>query len=441
MVPEIKYAKSGGVHVAYQVVGEGKPDLVVVWGLMSHLELFWQIPTYVHFFKRLASFSRLIMFDKRGSGLSDRVGATPLLEERMDDIRAVMDAVGSERATIFGESEGVPLSLLFAATHPQRTTALVLYGSLVRAIRDATFPHAYEKDEFDQIVEEFASAWGTGASVTAFAPSLSSDPQAVQEAARFERLAFSPGALIDLARMIQRIDIRPILPSIQAPTLILHRAEDQVVPVEQARYLATHIPGARYVELRGSDHTPTEGDADAVLDQVQEFLTGVKAPLRVERAVATILITDLVASTERAARMGDRRWKELLERHEAVTRTQVGRYGGTIVDFAGDGVLATFDGPARAVRCACALRDEIQSWGLQMRAGLHTGEVELGGSKPGGIAIHIAQRVSANAEAGEVLVSRTVVDLVAGSGLEFVDRGEHSLKGLSTKWQLFSASE
>jgi len=441
MVPEIRYANSGGVHVAYQVVGEGDRDLVVVWGLMSHLQVFWEIPTFVHFFKRLASFSRLIMFDKRGSGLSDRVGATPSLEERMDDIRAVMDAAGSERAAIFGESEGAPLSLLFAATHPQRTTALVLYGSLVRAISDPTFPHAYSKDEFDEIVDQFASAWGTGASVTAFAPSLADDPHAVQEAAKFERLAFSPGAFIDLARVIQRIDIRPILPSIQVPTLILHRDEDGAVPVEQGRYLAEHIPEARYVELRGTDHTPTEGDADAVLDEVQEFLTGVKAPPRVDRAVATILITDLVASTERAARIGDRRWKELLERHEALTRKQVERYGGTIVDFAGDGVLATFDGPARAVRCACALREEILSWGLGVRAGLHTGEVEIGGNKPGGIAIHIAQRVAANAEEGEILVSRTVVDLVAGSGLEFVDRGERSLKGLSGTWQLLAVSD
>jgi class 3 adenylate cyclase len=436
MEAHTKYAKSGDVHIAYKVFGDGPPDLVFVPGLMSHLEILWEVPATEHMLKRLTSFARVIAFDKRGQGLSDRVAGVQTLEERMDDVRAVMDAAGSKRATLYGESEGGPMSLLFAATYPKRTSALVLYGSFA-SLKEG--PRVLTDKQWERVLKEVEATWGEGWGVPLFAPSRANDREFVQWYGRLERGSASPGSALALLRFVREIDVRDVLPSIRVPTLILHREGDAAVPVELGRYLAEHVPGAKYVELPGTDHT-SYGERelqDLINDEIEEFLTGVRHPAEPDRVLATVMFTDIVGSTERAAELGDRRWAELLNRYYGTVRKELTAFRGREVSTAGDGVLATFDGPARAIRCACAVREGVRQLGLQVRAGLHTGECELMGDNVGGMAVHIGARVAATAKPGEVLVSSTVKDLVVGSGLQFGDRGAHTLKGVPGEWRLF----
>ena len=435
MRPETRYARSGDIHIAYQVVGDGPFDLVFVPGFVSNLDHNWEWPALARMLTRLASFSRLIMFDKRGTGLSDRVSGVATLEERMDDVRAVMDTVGSERAALFGISEGGAMSTLFAATYPERTRALVLYGTY------ASFTEwVLRADRLSAFIEAIESAWGTGASVRNFAPDMADDRTFRDWWARFERLGASPRAVIDLTRMNAEIDTRPILPTIRVPTLIVHRSGDTRVNVKAGRFLAAHIPGARYVELPGRDHVVWGGDTDAVIDAVEQFLTGSVRAVDADRVLATVMFTDIVDSTRRAAALGDRAWRTLLDQHHAAVRHELTRFRGHEVKTLGDGFLATFDGPARAIRCAAALRDTLRGLGIGLKVGLHTGEVAVSQEDVSGIAVHIAARVAAAADADEVLVSSTVKDLVAGSGIGFVDRGSHPLKGLEGEVRLFAVA-
>jgi class 3 adenylate cyclase len=435
-IPETRYTKSGDIHIAYQVVGTGPLDLVYVPGFVSHLEFQWQNPRWAQMLGRLASFSRLIMFDKPGTGLSDRLAAIPTLEQRMDDVRAVMDAVGSERAAFFGVSEGGPMSVLFAATYPQRTSALILYGTYARRMWAPDHPWGRKDTEFRALLERMERDWGRDANLEMWAPSVANDDEACRASATYQRLAASPGAALTVLQMTTEIDVRNVLPVIRVPTLVMHRTGDRVTRIEQGRYLAQHIEGAKFVELAGDDHIPAVGNGDAIIDEVEEFLTGVR-PSETDRVLATILFTDVVGSTERAVALGDRRWRELLERYYALARRELARFRGREIDTAGDGLFAAFDGPARAIRCACRIRDEVRMLGVEVRSGLHAGECEVVGEKIGGIAVHIGARVAATAAPGEVLVSNTVKDLVAGSGIGFKDRGTHMLKGLPGEWPLF----
>jgi class 3 adenylate cyclase len=438
MQPETQYAKSGDVHIAYQVVGDGPLDLVYVPGWVSHVEYQWENPRLARAFERLASYSRLILFDKRGTGLSDRVpdSALPTLEERMDDVRAVMDAAGSERAALFGTSEGGPMSLLFASTYPERTRALILQASYPMRRWTPDFPWGVTPEQQAVYAELTERNWGKGGDI-GFRTPADASARDMQRFANLCRMAASPGAALTLLKMNFEIDVRSVLPTIQVPTLILHRTDDQRVNVGGSRYMAKRIPGAKYVEFPGDSHAWWFGDTDAILDAIEEFLTGTHHAPEPDRVLATVLFTDIVGSTEHAARLGDRRWRELLDDHDRLVRGQIERSRGRLVKHAGDGVLATFDGPAHAVRCAGAIRTEVREFGLEVRAGLHTGECELIGEDVGGIAVHIGQRVSTLAEPNEVLVSSTVKDLVAGSGLRFEDRGTHVLKGVPDDWRLF----
>jgi class 3 adenylate cyclase len=434
--PETRYAKSGDLNIAYQVIGSGPRDLVYVPGFVSNLDLVWENPGWVHFFTRLSAFSRLILFDKRGTGLSDRVAGIATLEERMDDVRAVMDAVGSERAALWGMSEGGPMSLLFAATYPERATALVIYGSYAR------HPVLSLESGVNERIARIDRSWGSGEYMLQyFAPSFIADDAIRQRLGRVERQSASPAAAIAISRMNGEIDARDILPTIHLPTLIMHRSGDVTCPVEAGRYLARNIPGAKYVELPGENHVPTfERDLlDRMVDETEEFLTGYRADAEMDRVLATVMFTDIVDSTKRAATLGDRMWRAMLDRHDEIVRQQLARFRGREVKHTGDGFLATFDGPARAIRCASAIADTVQPLGLAVRGGLHTGEIELKGDDIGGIAVNIAARVAAMAGSGETLVSSTVRDLVAGSGLRFEDRGRHALKGLPEDVQLYAA--
>ena len=440
VIPQTRYAKTAdGIHVAYQVVGEGSVDLVFVIGWTSNVEAMWEEPGLARYLARLASFSRLILFDKRGVGLSDRVSDSnlPSLETRMDDVRAVMDAVGSERAVIFGVSEGGPMAMLFAATYPERTIALVLFGTA------SDFTSRYTTAGLDAIDR----AWGTEeyareALRTWAAPSSASDERLVTWLASYMRRAASPSAAIALERMNLQIDVTPALPTIHVPTLVLARTGDLDFDVDDVRRVAEAIRGARYVEFPGDDHFFWVGDQESSLGEIERFVTEFRdQEAELERFLATVLFTDVVGSTERATELGDRRWKELLETHHARVRGQLARYRGREVDTAGDGFLATFDGPARAIRCATAITQSVRDLGVEVRAGLHAGECELIGEKIGGIAVHIGARVAAHAGASEVWVSQTVKDLVAGSGLAFDDRGEHELKGVSDRWRLYRVAE
>lgn len=442
MRPVTRYAKSGDVNIAYQVVGEGPRDLVYVMGWVSHLELFWEEPAVARFMNRLATFSRLILFDKRGTGLSDRVpmDQLPTLEQRMDDVRAVMDAAGSTRAVLFGVSEGGPMTALFAATYPERTAALIIYGSYAKRIWDPEYPWAPTPEGRQKFYDAIEHEWGRSeVDMATIAPSAMADPRAREWLARYFRMSASPGAALALAKMNTQVDIRQILPSIRVPTLLMHRTGDLDIDVGGARWMAGEIPGAKYVELPGNDHIPWYGDQDVLLDEIEEFLTGMRHGPEPDRMLATVVFTDIVGSTERAAAVGDRRWRELLEAHHGIIRREIERYRGREINTAGDGFLAVFDGPARAVRCAAASAGAVQGLGLQIRAGVHTGEVEMMGANIGGIAVHIGARVAALAQPGEVLVSSTVKDLVAGSGIEFEDRGTHGLKGVPGEWRVFAA--
>jgi class 3 adenylate cyclase/pimeloyl-ACP methyl ester carboxylesterase len=437
MQPDTRYAKSGDVHIAFQVFGEGPINLVLASPFVSNVEHWWDEPDVARWLLRLASFARVVMLDKRGTGMSDRVAELPGLDERMDDLRAVMDAAGMEKAALLGISEGGPLCALFAATYPERCTALVLYGSFARFA--SWFPTEEALAEFFSYVDQ---AWGSGGSLPMFAPSRENDPAFQRWWGRFERLGASPAAASALMRMNSQIDISGIVSTIRVPTLVIHRIEDVTINVEGGRYLAEHIPGARYIELPGKDHIPFVGDnAFEIVDAIEEFLTGARAPVPVDRVLATVLFTDIVGSTEKAAALGDHRWRDLLDNHHATIRSNLARFRGHEVKTTGDGILATFDGPARGVRCACAIAGEIRRLGIEVRAGLHTGECEMFDDDVGGIAVHIGARVAALAGAGEVLVSSTVKDLVAGSGLRFGDRGSQSLKGVPGEWHIFAVEQ
>jgi pimeloyl-ACP methyl ester carboxylesterase/class 3 adenylate cyclase len=440
--PETRYAKTAdGVHIAYQVVGDGPVDMVFVMGWVTNIEVMWEEPDFARFLERLASFSRLILFDKRGVGLSDRVpeDRLPDLETRMDDVRAVMDAVGSERAVVFGVSEGGPMSMLFAATYPERTIALALYGTQA----DFTIREPDYKEDPTAYVARMEEQWGTlgfaAAEIAGWgAPGHESDQRLVSWLASYMRRAASPGAAIALELMNRQINATHALPSIHVPTLMIHRTEDTDFRIEEVRDTANRIAGARLVELPGNIHFPWVGDADAILDEVERFVVALgEVEAEFDRALATVLFTDVAGSTEKAAALGDRRWKELVEEHHRRVRGQLARYRGAEVDTAGDGFFATFDGPARAVRCATSIVDAVAPLGIEVRAGVHTGEVETIDGKVGGMAVVIGARVGASAAPSEVLVSQTVKDLVAGSGLTFEDAGEHDLKGVPDRWRLF----
>ena len=438
--PETRYARSGDVNVAYQVVGDGARDLVYVPGWVSNVEVLWEEPAVARFFERIASFARLILFDKRGTGLSDRVDV-PNFETRMDDVRAVMDAAGSERAALLGNSEGGPMCALFAATYPERTSALLMMGSYARRIWAPDYPWGTPREEWDRFLDGVVRDWGGAVGIEERVPSLAVDQRFRAWWARFVRQSASPGAARAIWRIIADIDIRDVLPVIRVPTLIIHNARDRTVPVQSARYLAEHIPGAKYIELDGVDHVPWGDTADVIVDEIEEFLTGVRHAAEPDRVLATVLFTDIVDATRHAAQIGDRRWREVLQAHHAAVRAELGRYRGREIDTAGDGFLASFDGPARAVRAGCSIAESVRRLGLEIRAGVHTGECEVMGDKLGGIAVHIGARVAALAQSGEVLVSSTVRDLVAGSGLRFDDRGVHALKGVPGEWHLFAAGK
>jgi len=438
MSEAIRYAKSGDVNIAYEVTGSGPFDVVFVPGFFSHLEIDREHPANAHLLDRLESFSRLIRFDKRGTGLSDRGVGLPDFETRIDDIRAVMDAAESESAALFGYSEGGPMCMLFAATFPQRVRALVLYGTYAkRSNPDEDYPWAATWEERVEVAHELERTWGENVDVAAMAPNA--DAALMSWMRRRGRAGLSPAGARDLILMNSHADVRDVLGTVQCPTLVLHRTGDLDASVEEGRYIANRIPSARFVELPGDDHVPFV-DPDQILDEVEEFLTGVRPVAATDRVLATILFTDVVGSTEKASALGDAAWSSLLARHHDAVRRQLARFSGDEIDTAGDGFLALFDGPARAVRCGLAVRDALRDLDLEVRAGVHTGEVERPrGAKPRGIAVHVGARVMSLAGSGEVLVSGTTRDLVAGSGLEFEDRGEHELKGVEGARRLFAA--
>jgi class 3 adenylate cyclase len=429
-----RYARSGDVHVAYQVSGSGPLDLVFVPGIASHLEYQWEEPLQARFFRRLESFARLIRFDKRGAGLSDRV-PIGTLEERMDDVRAVMDAAGCTRAALLGLSEGGTLSFAFAATYPQRTAAIVIWNSFARFLEAPDYPFGRSSTFVEVAPDKYSREWGSGSFASYFVPSAAGDQRFHDWWTRFERLAMSPGAAVDAVRWVMHIDARDILPAVRVPTLVLHMRDDERVPPSAGRYLAQRIAGAKYIELAGADHFAWP-QGDAVAAEVEEFLTGVRREPETDRVLATLLFTDIVGSTQCASRLGDHEWTGLLQRHHELVRRELARFRGRELRSTGDGFFATFDGPARAIRCACNIRDHVRGLGIEIRAGLHTGEVELHGDAAEGIAVHIAARLAALAHPGEVVASSTVKDLTAGAGIAFTDRGRHPLRGVPGQWQL-----
>ena len=442
--PETRYARSGDVHIAYQVTGDGPFDLVYVPPFVSHVELAWQVPANLRLIERLASFSRLIRFDKRGTGMSDRVEGVPTLETRMDDVRAVMDAVGSERAAVLGASEGGSMSALFAATYPDRCWALVLFGAIASDRSAPDYPWGESDEEFEAALQE-AGAWGTPEYARAMAAELFPDaPGEEREAfATLTRQAASPGAAVALMRMNREIDVRGVLGAIRVPTLVMYRAEDHPSIVGGSGYIVEHVPGAKSVVFPGSEHSIAAGNSPAVLEEMERFLRGawderLSLAEEPERVLATVLFTDIVGSTAKAVELGDRAWRELLTRHHSVIREELARHRGRELDTAGDGFFASFDGPARAIRCARCISNAVSELGIDVRAGLHTGECEVIDGKVGGIAVHIGARVASEAGPGEVLVSSTVRDLVAGAGIEFSDRGAARLKGVPGDWRLFA---
>lgn len=432
----VQYADAGGLSIAYSVLGDGPFDVVWVQGLSGHLEVDWENPFMVHLWRRLASFSRLIRFDKRGTGLSDRTVGSPTLEERMDDVRAVMDAAGSERAALIGNSEGGPMSILFAATYPERTTGLVLLGTLARVRPDVDYPLG-NLAQLEELRDLVSAEWGTGSSLRLFAPELFEVDAAREFAARRERASGTPRSITAILDTLVDLDVRSVVGSLKTPTLVVHAERDNIVPIANGRWLADHIEGARFVSIPGRH---SAFDVDLFADEVEAFLTGHRSEVNTERVLATVLFSDISDSTKRATEMGDQRWRQLLDRHDHFVRQEVADLRGTLVKSTGDGALATFDGPARAVSCAQRLRDCMHQLDLDVRFGIHVGEIELRGEDIGGIAVHIASRVLGRAEPGQVLVSRTVVDLVVGSGIEFTPMGEHELKGVPGSWQLYAAS-
>jgi pimeloyl-ACP methyl ester carboxylesterase len=433
---ETRYAFSGDVSVAYQVMGDGPVDIIVVPGLFSHVEFLHEVPGYTAFLRQLRNFARVVTFDKRGQGLSDRISGAPSLEQRVDDLRAVMDAIGSQRAVLFGFSEGCPMSVMFAATHPSRVSHLILFGGFARGA------DRFSDEAWSIHAEEMIRNWGTGRTIKTLVPSQVANPEAIAQFAKFERLSCSPGALRTLLALHRQIDVTSILPILQIPTLVLHRRTDAQVPISAGLRLAANIPGAKYIEYADGDHYFWIGKTESLLGDIKEFITGHREGFLSEpdRVLSTVLFTDIVDSTRSAAEMGDRRWRELLDSHDQLAHQVVGKHRGNLVKRTGDGILATFDGPGRAVSCALALGLASGQIGLALRAGLHTGEIEIRGNDIGGIAVHAAARVMAKSNANEVLVSRVVTDLVAGSGLKFSERGSHELKGLPGRWDLFAAA-
>jgi pimeloyl-ACP methyl ester carboxylesterase len=440
-IPVTHYVKSDDVHIAYQVIGDGPRDLLFVPGFVSNVEALWQSPARAAFFRRLATFARVIMFDKRGTGMSDRGSQIFTLEQRMHDVQAVLDQVGSRRATLFGVSEGGPMSLLYAATYPERTSALVLCGTYARRSWAPDYPFAWTNAQWSAFLGDIEHHWGTAdaMSLLMWAPSLAGNRQALEQIAAYFRASASPGAASSVMRMNREIDVRDVLPVTRVPTLILHRTDDRVIDVRHARYMAQQIPRAKLIEFSGQDHVVWVGNQNALLDEVEEFVTGQRHTAEPDRVLATVLFVDIAGSTERAATLGDGAWGVLLDAFFARARGVLGQHRGREIHTAGDGFLATFDGPARAVRCASAIGEAVRPLDLQVRCGLHTGECEFVAQDIVGIAVHIGARVAALAAPGEVLVSQTVRDLVAGSGLTFEERGRHVLKGVPDEWRLFRA--
>jgi class 3 adenylate cyclase len=438
-VSTIRYAHTrDGLSLAYRVDGDGPIDIVFVPGFVSHLELVWESPEAETFFSGLASFARLITFDRRGQGLSDRPPKPPTLEEGMEDIRAVMDAAGSERAALFAISEGGPMSILCAATFPERVRALVLWGTFARIPRDEGYEAGVEPEAFDRLRHVALRDWGGPVAARAWVRSRSEDPEFLEWWGRFLRAASSPGSALQLLDLYQEIDVRDVLGSVTVPTLAMCRSGDPLTPPPMIRYLADRIPGARYVEIPGEDHVPYTQEPEQIVGEVEEFLTGARYEREPDRVLATVMFTDIVGSTEHAAALGDREWRRLVERHDELVRRAIDRYRGRPVKTLGDGFLATFDGPARGIRCARTLTQQVRDLGIEIRAGLHTGELEAMNGDVGGMAVNIGARVSALAGPGEVLVSGTVRDLVVGSGIEFADRGEHPLKGVPGEWRIYA---
>jgi pimeloyl-ACP methyl ester carboxylesterase len=438
--PLTRYAVADGVHIAYQTIGDGPRDLLFVPGFVSNVEHWWDEPAATRFFERLAAFSRVILFDKRGTGLSDRVADVAVLERRVDDLTVVLDAVGAGHAVVVGASEAGPTCAVFAATHPERVSALVLVGAMARWTSAPDYPWARSALTYKMVMRTMQASWGTGITMPLYAPSRWADAGLRSWWARLERTGAGPGALHALLEANMNLDVRPVLPSIRVPTLVLHSAGDRAVKIGGSRYIASVIPDAKFVQLPGSDHVFFGSDSDALLVEIQEFVTGVRPPPGADRVLATVLFADLVGSTELLARIGDERWRSLLAEFRRLVRTELGRSGGREIDNPGDGFLASFDGPARAVRCALAIRAALGSIDLSVRQGLHTGEVEIVGAKLEGLAVHLGARVAGAASGGEILVSSTVKDLVAGSGLRFTDRGTHQLKGVPDEWHLYAVA-
>jgi pimeloyl-ACP methyl ester carboxylesterase/class 3 adenylate cyclase len=440
MLPETSYTRSGSVNIAYQVFGDGPRDLLLVPGWISNIDVFWEEPTVVRFFEGLAQFSRVLLFDKRGTGLSDRISGIPTLEDRMDDVRAVMNAANSKEATLFGYSEGGPMCALFAATYPERTSALVLMGSYARRQSAPDYECGLTHENSEQLLEDIESDWGSPLDIERRIPSLADNQRFRRWWAKFMRAGASPASAAALTRMNFQIDVRPILPSIRVPTLILHARHDRIVDAEAGRYLSQHIPGARFIEFDTDDHVPFGDSMGQVLDETQQFVTGRTDLHSDDRVVSTIMFTDIVNSTRIAADMGDSTWSDSLDAHHATVRRELAIHRGTEVKTTGDGFHATFDGPARAIRCGQAICQAVEALGLEVRVGIHTGECIRRGDELEGIAVHIAARIGALANAGQVLVSRTVRDLVAGSGILFEDQGAHQLKGVDGEWSVCEAT-
>ena len=436
--PRTRYALNGDIHLAYSVTGEGPLDILYVPTWLQQMEALWEEPAIAAFLRRIARFGRLIMFDRRGSGMSDPLVGTPTLEEQMDDVLAVLDAAGSERTGLFAQFEGGPMAMLFAATYPERTGALALYDTFACTMRSEELPWASDPGVRELGVDRLVESWGTGERMRAFAPSIADDPEKLAWFGKLERLAMSPGMVRPIMRLIGQWDVRAVLPSIQVPTLVLHRRDDPVIDPRHAEYLVARIPNARRVMLPPGDPLPLIADGPLIVDELEEFFTGARRPQEPDRVLATVMFTDIVDSTARAADLGDARWRDLLERHDTLVRAHLDRHRGREVKSTGDGFLATFDGPARAIRCACDITVEVRRLGLDVRAGLHTGELEVRGADVAGMAVHIGARIGSLATAGEVLVSGTVKDLVVGSELEFADRGVHPLKGVPGEWRVFS---
>jgi class 3 adenylate cyclase/alpha-beta hydrolase superfamily lysophospholipase len=438
MIHETKYAKSGDTYIAYQTFGSGRTKIVFAPGWVSHIEYAWEEPGFARFLERLGSFAQVVWFDKRGTGLSDRVAGLPILEERMDDVRAVMDQAGFRRAALLGMSEGGSMCALFAATYPERTTALLLYGAFAKRVASEDYPWAPTAEARQAWIDSLAGGWGEGAELETLAPSAAHDAAFARWFASYGRMSATPTAAVALARMNSGIDIRGILPAIHVPTLVIHRRGDLDVNVENGRYLARNIPGARFIELDGDDHIWWVGDSDGVVAEIQEFLTGSRPLPEVDRQLMTVLFTDIVGSTEKATAMGDRAWRDLLVAHNEAIRRELARFRGREIKTIGDGFLATFDGPARSLQCAKAIRTAAAGLGLSLRIGVHTGECEILGADVGGVGVHLAARVMSEAAPGEILVTGTVRDLVSGSGVEFQDRGRHALKGFPGTWPLLA---